>query len=100
MWVRAVASKDGIWSDVVVFEYRLRSEMSQWWTTLPDYLRKYRWILHKEGYDTLQKVSPEVGGCLRPLHSASHGIADSMLLVGFRVLGQPWRSISCSGWTI
>jgi hypothetical protein len=57
VWVRAVAFKDGIFSDVKVFEYRLRSQLSQWWTTLPDYLRKYQYTLHKAGYDTLEKVT-------------------------------------------
>ncbi len=56
VWLRAVATKDSIGSDVVVFEFRLRSEMSQWWTTLPDYLRKYEPILHAAGFDTLEKV--------------------------------------------
>lgn len=36
--------------------FRLRSELSQWWTTLPDYLQKYEIILHRAGYDTLDKV--------------------------------------------
>ena len=46
----------GAASDMRAFEFRLRSPLSQWWTTLPDYLRQYEDVLKRHGFDTLDKV--------------------------------------------
>ena len=57
-WFRAIAKLEGIGSDMKVFEYRLRSPLAQWWSTLPQYLRNYQETFRAEGYNTLDKVGP------------------------------------------
>ncbi len=60
VWLRAIAysnsSEKCVTSDMKAFEYRLRSPLAQWWTTLPEYLRQYEDLLKQHGYDTLDKV--------------------------------------------
>jgi hypothetical protein len=58
VWVRAVAydAVTGVASEMRAFEYRLRSPLAQWWTTLPDYLRQYEDLLKSHGFDTIDKV--------------------------------------------